>query len=485
MRSRFAILLAIAVVCVTTALADWLPEEQVTRNKSSNDLRQNSGHKTVITTNGVRHLVWFTSSGVFYKRYYPGTGWTPDYQVTTIKNSNRPSIALDANGTDIHVVWGGAGAGRQAHKHIYYQKCVPGPSGNGGWVGTPKDISGEAPGRDNEAPAVACYQGHIMVTWEASYSDSIGFNECVNGNWGAATYFADQSGTGAMARYPSIAVDPQGRYGDVFITTHVNGSTQANGVYVIRRQGGTWQAPEWVFAAPMGGYFYPTVEVDPGTGYPHVVCAKDGISHTYWDPDLGWRPPEMISDLNILAFGGPSMIFSGSSAFVVWWELSHGSVTNIMYSAGQYGNWTTPDWVSSGYGGNWPSVTARANGDVYVVWPDERPSKSQIQIWGRLYTPDGGGGMGQPIALSQLGMELFPNPAMAGRVSVRYSLPRAEPLRITLRDVSGRALRTQEIPVADRSGSFSIDVSGMNAGVYVARLVAGDLSVSKSLVVER
>jgi hypothetical protein len=57
-------------------------------------------------------------------------------------------------------------------------------------------------------------------------------------------------------------------------------------------------------------------------------------------------------------------------------------------------------------------------------------------------------------------------------------------VKVTLLDVSGRAVRTQEVAAAGRSGSFTIDVSGLNAGVYVARLVARDLSVSKSLVVQ-
>jgi hypothetical protein len=175
------------------------------------------------------------------------------------------------------------------------------------------------------------------------------------------------------------------------------------------------------------------------------------------------------------------MSFSGGSAFVVWAESSSGSDRGIRYIAGNYGNWSTPAWVTSGYSDEYPSVTARSNGDVYVVWKDGRNG----QIWGRLYAPGTGGGQAQPTALSQSRIELFPNPAKAGRVTVQYSLPRAEPVRVTLLDVSGRAVRTQEVSATDRSGSFNVDVSGLNAGVYVARLVAGDLSVSKSLVVER
>jgi hypothetical protein len=59
-------------------------------------------------------------------------------------------------------------------------------------------------------------------------------------------------------------------------------------------------------------------------------------------------------------------------------------------------------------------------------------------------------------------------------------------MTVTLLDVSGRAVRRSAFGVrSSGEGSFNIDVSGLNAGVYVARLVAGDLSVSKSLVVER
>jgi hypothetical protein len=182
MRSRFAILLAIAAVCVTTAWADWAPEQQITNNKSSNDLRMNNGHRIVVATDGVRHLVW-SKGGVYYKRWYPTTGWTSDYQLTTIKSSLYPSIALDANGTDIHVVWEGEGGPRKnPGKHIYYQKCVPGSSGNDGWVGTPRDITPDAGSSWLRTPAVACYQGHVVVAWFGWVRDTVGFCECVAGN---------------------------------------------------------------------------------------------------------------------------------------------------------------------------------------------------------------------------------------------------------------------------------------------------------------
>jgi hypothetical protein len=489
MRSKFAMLLAIAAVCVATAWAGWSSEERITNNSSSNGLFVNNGHKVVVATNGVRHLVWSGSrGGVYYKRYYPGSGWTPDYQLTTIKSSLYPSIALDPNGTDIHVVWEGEGGPKKAlGLHIYYQKCVPGSSGNGGWVGTPKDITPDAGSFYFRTPAVACYPGHVAVAWFKWCKDTVGFVECVAGNWGVPQYFHDPAGSGKEMWHASIAVDPQDRQGDVFIScfqSMANPPGQAN-VFVIRRKGGVWQT--WENVAPGVGNIYPSIEVEPSTGNPHVVCQQHtSIVDTYRDSILGWQPLDTISDPGVLSCERPSMFFSSGSAFVAWDEQSASSVCGIRYSIGQYGSWTTPDWVTSGYSDDNPSVTARSNGDVYVVWQDGRANTPLTpQIWGRLYVPGSFGGQAEPMAMSQSGIELFPNPAKAGRVTVKYSLPLAGPTTATLLDVSGRAMRTQEIPATDRNGSFSLDVSGLNAGVYVARLVAGDLSISKSLVVGR
>jgi len=487
MRTKFAILLTIAAVCVTTAWAGWSPEGQITSNRLNNDLRVNINHKVVVASNGVRHLVWFDGkqTTVYYKRYYTSSGWTPDYRLTTITNSWFPSIALDANGTDIHVVWDGDGGPKKnTSKHIYYQKCVPGSSGNGGWVGTPRDLTPN--GYNCRAPVVADFRDgnnvdHVVVAWFVHNKDTVGFCECVAGNWGAPQYFHVPSGTAAWSA--SIAVDPQTRHGDVFISCTAM-DVPDSPVFVRRRIDGVWQQWEDATTNENVDCYMPVIEVDPSTGYPHIVCSCVGtkrVYHTYCDPVGGWQPLEMVSSAGVVYSQMPSMSFSGGSAFVVWAESSSGSDRGIRYIAGNYGNWSTPAWVTSGYSDEYPSVTARSNGDVYVVWKDGRNG----QIWGRLYAPGTGGGQAQPTALSQSRIELFPNPAKAGRVTVQYSLPRAEPVRVTLLDVSGRAVRTQEVSATDRSGSFNVDVSGLNAGVYVARLVAGDLSVSKSLVVER
>lgn len=380
MRSILILLLCLFTIVIAT----WLPEEQITSNRVGNDLRMNNGHKVVVATNGVRHLVWFTqNSGVLYKRYYPGSGWTPDFKLSS-SNSCFPSIALDTNGTTIHVVWQNkGGSGRQATWHIYYQKCVPGSLGNGGWVSTPRDITPN--GGPHYGPAVACFQDHVVVTWFVWCRDTIGFCECVSGNWGNPIYFDDPSGTGKVAWNPSIAVDHQDRYGDVFISSHVTVPDRAR-IYVIRRHSGEWQAWEdatvdWDISCTES-----SVEVDPNTGCPHIVggtISGSCVYHIYRDPSLGWRPPEIISDPSAVSCRRPSMFFSGSTAFVVWAESS--SVYGIRYSIGNYGNWTLPAWVTSGYHDDNPHVTASSNGDVYVVWQDvQQPDMGQVIHTGEL-----------------------------------------------------------------------------------------------------
>jgi hypothetical protein len=155
------------------------------------------------------------------------------------------------------------------------------------------------------------------------------------------------------------------------------------------------------------------------------------------------------------------------------------------YCSSEGGTWSTPEWLTS-YPSESPQLAVEeARSAVHVFWV-RHAGDYDDRIWWRSNYLGGGGSQAEPMALSQSSMELYPNPAKSGRVTVQYSLPRAGQMTVTLLDVSGRVVRSSAFGVrSSGEGSFSIDVSGLSTGVYVARLVAGDLSVSKSLVVER
>ena len=193
-----------------------------------------------------------------------------------------------------------------------------------------------------------------------------------------------------------------------------------------------------------------------------------------------WQPLAPVSDEASPSSEGPRMCFSGGQAWVVWDEFD-GSTYGIAYAVGEYSNWTR-GWVMSGYDNGSPDIAPMPDGGLYCVWADGRATPTQI--WGSTYTA-GEGGLAQPGALSQSTMELSPNPANGGQVTLQYALPRAEPFEVTVLDVSGRAVRTRQVSANSRTGALSIDLGGLNAGVYMVRITGSDLTLSRKLVVQR
>jgi hypothetical protein len=104
--------------------------------------------------------------------------------------------------------------------------------------------------------------------------------------------------------------------------------------------------------------------------------------------------------------------------------------------------------------------------------------------YAKLVLPPAFGPQGEPVLLSQSGIELFPNPAGAGRVTVKYLLPNAEPMTLTLLDVSGREVRRSALDVRNSvEGSFVLDATGLDRGVYILKLASGTTSLTRKLVV--
>jgi len=111
------------------------------------------------------------------------------------------------------------------------------------------------------------------------------------------------------------------------------------------------------------------------------------------------------------------------------------------------------------------------------------------QLW--RYVPDPTTGLysgvgSEPTSPVGVGsIDLLPNPANGRFAVVQYALPRAEPFRVSLLDVSGRVVVTQEVSAKSRTGALSIDLGGLNAGVYLVRITGADLTATRKLVVQR
>lgn len=505
----FATALGIEAVGVNgvAGLDEWPDEYQITSTADSSFTSYPNGHKIALSSAGVGHVVWVTHDANYvfslhYKRYYPATGWTADTVLVSMgerSNSVTPhaSIALDANGTDIHVVWTGRKHLKQCYYHTFYLKCVPGTSGNGGWVGTPTDLCTNHTEYAHCDPAVACASGRVAVTWYEvdEHGSAIGFREFASNRWQNPVVLEATSTYRRALASVTVAAN-----GNTCVAYYGTQAGQSNfHVYVFRRVGGAWQAREDATAAfPTLQFVLADIDFNPVTSNPHVVVHGFGtdnvfrIYHTYRTVS-GWQTPEVIPG----AGSGPdcddvqpSMFFgSDGKAHVVWYEYNVDPTIQrgIEYSvcASEGGTWST-SWLTAALTSyvQLPNVTVSSAGAGFAVWTKTR-DPGAFQVWGRTLPAGGFSGIAaEPTTPVAVRFELFPNPSLSGRVTVRYALPTSGPLTVALLDVTGRAVRTQQVQAA-REGAVSIDASGLSAGVYLVRIAGAGATLSDKLVIQR
>jgi len=150
-----------------------------------------------------------------------------------------------------------------------------------------------------------------------------------------------------------------------------------------------------------------------------------------------------------------------------------------------------PDVPLYGYSGSRKKVKA---GAALVGHPGTgiyafKGNKS-LEFW--RYTPYDVVAGGQPnrdgvtAGTTEIGAPSFaiaPNPLAGGFATVRYSLPRAGLATLNVFDVTGRTVLTQTL-AAGRTGTASLDLRKLEAGVYLVKVTTEGFSTTQKLVVE-
>jgi len=93
---------------------------------------------------------------------------------------------------------------------------------------------------------------------------------------------------------------------------------------------------------------------------------------------------------------------------------------------------------------------------------------------------------GVTAGATEIGASSFaiaPNPLAGGFATVRYSLPKAGLAELRVFDVTGRAVLSQTL-AAGRTGTASLDLRKLEAGVYLVKVTADGFSTTQKLVVE-
>jgi hypothetical protein len=287
--------------------------------------------------------------------------------------------------------------------------------------------------------------------------------------------------------------------GNVFVAyNHYYDEPQGYRLFVKTRTDGVWG--EKVNAAPdFTKTIYPITKVNPTTNNPHLVFNRrwvdalgdtfEAIYHTYRNALGVWQTPEVITSTPradyALALGSYSMAFLGNgAAYVAWQNCEPSADDGILYSqcSSEGGTWSAPELLTSYDPDFGPSIAAEEPAhSLHAVWGNYVNGYECNEIWWKSNYLGGGGGQAQPMALSQSGIELFPNPAKAGHVTVHYALPHAGPVNVTLLDVSGRLVRQSAI--CSLKSEMALDLKGLRPGVYILKLDVGSDCLTRKLVI--
>jgi hypothetical protein len=94
------------------------------------------------------------------------------------------------------------------------------------------------------------------------------------------------------------------------------------------------------------------------------------------------------------------------------------------------------------------------------------------------------GAMANNIATDNFRLTIAPNPAI-NHTAINYTLPKAGTVSFKLYDVTGMVVRTYTNTNPTKDGALLIDTKALPSGVYVLRFNAGEINVTRKLVLEK
>jgi hypothetical protein len=115
-----------------------------------------------------------------------------------------------------------------------------------------------------------------------------------------------------------------------------------------------------------------------------------------------------------------------------------------------------------------------------------------VEFWGYYDTlstafsakPSRSGIAGSVTSIGNLSFDVMPNPLVGKVATVRYSLPKAGPVSISIFDVAGRSVSSRML-LASRTGAVNLDLRSLSAGIYLVRLNGDGFEQTRKLVVQQ
>jgi hypothetical protein len=237
-----------------------------------------------------------------------------------------------------------------------------------------------------------------------------------------------------------------------------------------------------------------------GSRYIYLMQNKYNALYRYdvtteaWDPTSLMALPfigragrtKKVGDGSCAAWDGASLRTLKGNNTQEWWRYTPSSGA---------GTWSELETIPQAYtGGKKKKPKAGAGLAYYPDWGlfyAQKGNKTN-QFW--MYSPGTelyaerrgreGVATAEIAGSNEQYLRIGSSPLAGGSTTLRYSLPKAGTVDLSVHDVSGRLVMTRMFS-ASRAGATDLDLRNLSAGVYLVKLTSDGFAATQKLVIER
>jgi hypothetical protein len=374
--------------------------------------------------------------------YYDGSEWDIT-TVETLSNINSTSLALDDDGNP-HIAYNSSSV-----NYAYFDGSA--------WRTT-----------EVEDPGVVCYGSSIAVDYIVG-DDDIKYALCT-GNNPPSSFNLVQPPDGAEVPEP-VTFDWEN-------STDDDGDTITYDVWYATDP--SFDPHDEVNELTDSTYTFPEGTFSDGTTYYWKVRAWDGYDETWSGPDDYWSftVEEELTGISVAQFSAES----ARAGIELTWECADPGVGFNLYRSEEALGMRTKSREmlnAEPITGESPYTYLDAgvsDGVTYAYWLEAMDVGGAGETFGPVNCT-----AGSFIPTSYALYQSRPNPAR-GTAVIAFDLPEDADVTLTIYDLSGRKVTTlvnETLP----AGAYERPVAGLAPGVYVYRLLAGEFSGVKKMVV--
>ena len=474
----FLIALIFALLNISAAYSQWQTDYRLTNSNPEDYLCMSNAHSVAASGDTV-HVVFGEfrdqTNSIFYKRSLDGgVTWSPDIIISGAMDNNRDASIAVLNGR-VHVSWVSALTGQH---EIYYRLST-----NGGyeWRAMVSIVNFSSISVQN--PSIALSGSYVHITWmsEVAKSESfISYRSSSNGGLNFGTL--QQLTVGGLKGQPSVC--STGDKVMIFFHNHDYGNREIS-MMRSTNSGSTWPggltrltddpaASQFPSASAAGDTVYITWS-DNRTGDYQIYFKKSANGGQTWQTDH--KLTSTAGNKNY-----PSIAAWGTYVHLTW---SNNTDHDIYYLRGIYsGNsWQQIVHLTEATSVSEDPSIAASGPAVHILWRDTRDNNGEVY-----YKRNPTGNMigitsfSSQIPLSFELYQNYPNP-FNPTTKIKFDIPRSGYVTLKIFDVLGREVSVL-VNEFIKPGVYEtdFDASRLPSGVYFYKLISGDFSETKKMI---